>query len=251
MPGCLPEIRLPIYHQLGRLVAVIDHFAARVLYIADDVVRTGNVAAPNEIRISAQQPQTMTDGAHLDLLLHGFAQEYHRRRLVLLTFFDFGLVSHAIHGIGADQKDAFIVRRVNGIEFCGDGNMLIHFVIVWIGAETQRRLPPQVREVLDLITLRGEILVEPTELRGIKVFFNQDADLTFGSCHVDLCAVSQESGETPTKLGGPPNSSPKKATSASRSANPCLCLESGSSRLNRHIEKPPGSGLRTSQHRSM
>ena len=70
------------------------------------------------------------------------------------------------------------IARIDIVDLGLYRDMLFDDPVIGIAAEFELRISPKVRDVLDLVTMRGEKLVELAKLCLIEMVLDEDADLT-------------------------------------------------------------------------
>ena len=112
----------------------------------------------------------MTDCSQLHIRIgNSFSQERHGRRLVLLPLLRICLVSQAVGGIGPNGDNPLVIARIDIVDLGLYRDMLFDDPVIGIAAEFELWISPKVRDVLDLVTMRGEKLVDLAKLCLIEM----------------------------------------------------------------------------------
>jgi hypothetical protein len=167
-----------VNHQIGRSIAFEDNFGARVLEVANNVVRSGDLSSLQHRGIGAQQPEGVANRSDLGLFLQRATNKGDSRRLIRLAFLWIGLIAQAVHCICTDQDDASVVGRLHIIDFGLYGNVILNHAVVRVAAELQLRVAPQVRHIFDFITLLREKVVEHPKFGLVEMIFDQYSNLS-------------------------------------------------------------------------
>jgi hypothetical protein len=175
--GMPPRDQVSIHSYVGQLIPLIHQLAPSIDHVTGNIVGTGYLAAHQQGRIGAIQPQAVTDGTNPQVgLNYCLAQKLDSRGLTGFTGLHSSLIAQPIHGISANQDNASKITRVAMGYFVGHPYLVGYMAVVRVGMKSQVRLIPEVREVDHLVAMLGKKLVEALKFMAIEVLFDHYPD---------------------------------------------------------------------------